>query len=78
MSRDPWMNAGDFGRPNQKSDSNRFASDSWWSSDRGELRATNEDGEDGGLYDRAAAALSWGNDNRFARLLARFSKAFRW
>jgi hypothetical protein len=77
MSRDPWYNAGEFGHPNKKSNSIRFASDSWWSSDRGDLRRNNES-EDGGLYDRAASALSWGNDNRLARLLARFSKAFRW
>ena len=78
MSRDPWMNAGDFGHPNKKSDSIRFASDSWWSSDRGELRANNES-EGDGLHDRAERALTFGRrDHRLARLWARFSKALRW
>lgn len=36
----------------------------------GEMRSRNEDG--GGLYERASAALSWGDDNRFRRLVRMF------
>lgn len=76
MSQDPWMNAGDFGHPNKKFNSIRFASDSWWSSDRGDLRQNNES-NDGGLYDRASAALSWGSDSKFARLVQKFMSYMR-
>ena len=48
MSRDPWMSAGDFGHPNKKSNSIRFASDSWLGSARGDLRQNNE--SEGGGY----------------------------
>jgi hypothetical protein len=78
MSRDPWYSAGpDYGHPNKKSDGISFASDSWWSSDRGDLRQNNESG-DGGLYDRAHAALNFGSNGRLGRLLARFNKFMRW
>ncbi len=77
MSRDPWMSAGDFGHPNKKSNSIRFASDSWLGSARGDLRQNNES-EGGGLYDRASAALNFGSNGRLGRLLARFNKFMRW
>ena len=81
MSKDPFYSAGppgSWGRPDIKQNSGpTFAKNDWWAN-RGELRATNEDGDGGGLYDRAHAALSWGHDNRLARLLARFSKMLEW
>jgi hypothetical protein len=76
VGKDPWTNAGPhFGHPN-KADSVRFASNSWFSSERGALRCSNEN-SDGGLYGRAMAALSAGDDSRFRRLVSRFSD-FDW
>jgi hypothetical protein len=74
---DPWTNAGPhFGHPNKKTDRVHFASNSWWNSERGEMRNNNENA--GGLYERAAAASSSGDDSRFRRLAARFSRLFDW
>jgi hypothetical protein len=67
MSNDPWYRCepGSYGHPKIKNSGPTFARNDWWAN-RGELRATNEDGE-GGLYDRASAALSFGsNDSRFS------------
>ena len=77
MSKDPWYSAGppgSWGRPDMKQ-SVRFAKSTWFVH-RGELRSQNEAGD--GLYERAAAALSFGNDSRFARLAARVAKMFEW
>ena len=77
MNKDPWETAGppgSWGRPGMKQ-SVRFAKSTWFVH-RGELRAQNEDG--GGLYERAAGALSFGNDSRFARLAARVANMFEW
>ena len=78
MSRDPWYSAGPpgtwgRGRPDMKQ-SVRFAKSTWFVH-RGELRSQNE-GEDG-FYDRAAAALSSGDDSRFRRLLQKFMSYMR-
>jgi hypothetical protein len=79
MSKDPWETAGppgSWGRPGMKQSSGvRFAKSTWFVH-RGELRSQNEDGD--GLYERAAAALSSGDDSRFRRLVARFSRMFEW
>ena len=74
MSKDPFYSAGppgSWGRPDIKQNSGpTFAKNDWWAN-RGELRATNEDDE-GGLYDRAHAALNFGSNGRFARLVQKF------
>ena len=79
---DPFFSAGPPGtwsRGNVKQSKKpvRFASNSWWNSEPGDMRRNNES-EDGGLYDRASAALSFGNDSRLSRLVSRVSKMFKW
>ena len=78
MSKDPFYSAGppgSWGRPDIKHSGPTFARNDWWAN-RGELRATNEDDE-GGLYDRASAALSFGSNGRFARLVQKFMSYMR-
>jgi hypothetical protein len=73
-NNDPWYRCppGTFGRPDGKADTGpRFAKSTWFAH-RGELRAVNEDGDS--LYERAAAAVSFGDDSRFRRLAARLSR----
>ena len=79
--RDPWYSAGPPGtwsRGDFKQGEKPvlFASSPWWNSEPGDLRQNNESG-DGGLYDRANAALNWGSDNRFARLIQKFMSCMR-
>ena len=79
-NKDPFYRCppGTFGRPGQKENQQRIASNSWWSSKPGEFRADNEAGAGDKLFDRFSAAMNSGPDTRFARVAARVSKMFRW
>ena len=75
-NRDPFYSAGppgawSRGDAKQSKKPVRFASNPWWNSEPGELRANNES-PDGGLYDRAQAALNRGSDHRFRVLVQKF------